>query len=46
MHYTAMRHGFLFFETYFGADAAPRVLDVGSQDVNGSLRAVAPRAAA
>lgn len=43
MHYTAMKHGHLFFKTYFDTVERPRVLDIGSQDVNGSLRQVAPK---
>jgi SAM-dependent methyltransferase len=42
MHYTAMMHAQLFFDTYALPADRPRVLDVGSQDVNGSLRQVAP----
>jgi SAM-dependent methyltransferase len=42
MHYTAMLHGKLFFRTYLPALTAPRILDLGAQDVNGSLRSVAP----
>jgi SAM-dependent methyltransferase len=41
MHDTAMAAGTAFFETYFAGEA-PRVLDVGAMDVNGSLRSVAP----
>lgn len=40
MHKTAMKHGRLFFETYVRPPA--RILDIGAQDVNGSLRSVAP----
>jgi hypothetical protein len=42
MHDTAMAAGAAFFSTYFEG-AAPRVLDIGALDLNGSLRAVAPR---
>ncbi len=42
MHTTAMRHGALFFETYAKALGSGRVLDIGSQDVNGSLKDVCP----
>jgi SAM-dependent methyltransferase len=42
MHYTAMHHGKLFFETYLVDRPGTRILDLGSQDVNGSLRTVAP----
>jgi SAM-dependent methyltransferase len=44
MHKTAMKHGALFFETYVRADM--RIVDIGAQDVNGSLRNVAPSGAA
>jgi hypothetical protein len=40
MHKTAMLHGQLFFETYVTAPAS--IVDIGAQDVNGSLRSVAP----
>jgi SAM-dependent methyltransferase len=40
MHYTAMKHGKLFFDTYLPGGG--RVIDLGAQDVNGSLREVAP----
>ena len=40
MHKTAMLHGRLFFETYVSAPVS--IVDIGSQDVNGSLRSVAP----
>jgi SAM-dependent methyltransferase len=44
MHESALLHGKLFFEAYFQAGSAPGTLivDVGSQDVNGSLRQFAP----
>lgn len=42
MHYTAMKHAKLFFETYGETLREPRILDLGAQDVNGSLRNVAP----
>lgn len=41
MHDTALATGKLFFELYC---ATGRVLDVGSMDLNGSLRSVAPAA--
>lgn len=44
MHESAMRHGQLFFETYLG-DKKARILDLGAQDFNGSLRSVAPKKA-
>ncbi len=40
MHDTALTLGQMFFETYVKSPA--RILDVGSQDVNGSLRRFAP----
>jgi SAM-dependent methyltransferase len=40
MHKTAMLHGRLFFESYVTAPAS--IVDIGAQDVNGSLRSVAP----
>ena len=43
MHYTAMHHGKLFFDTYAAGRHGLQILDVGSQDVNGSLRTVAPK---
>ena len=42
MHPTAMYNGKLFFDTYAAKLGAGRVLDIGAQDVNGSLRAVCP----
>lgn len=42
MHDTAMKHAKLFFQTYADHVPNPRVLDLGAQDVNGSLREVAP----
>ena len=45
MHYTAMDNCRLFFDTYaidFNELKSPRVLEIGSQDVNGSIRACAP----
>ena len=40
MHRTAMNHGRLFFRTYVPGPA--RIVDIGAQDVNGSLRSLAP----
>ena len=40
MHKTAMDHARIFFETYVKAPAT--IVDIGAQDVNGSLRSVAP----
>ncbi|WP_455373879.1 methyltransferase domain-containing protein [Limibacillus halophilus] len=42
MHDTAMEFGRLFFETYLAERPGAKILDVGSQDLNGSLRDVAP----
>src|ERR1035437_5767786 len=42
MHPTAMLHGRLFFQTYATKIPAAVVVDIGAQDVNGSLRAVCP----
>src|ERR1700741_625437 len=44
MHDTAYQIGRLFFEVYFKG-RTPSVLDVGSRDFNGSLRACVPPAA-
>ena len=41
MHDTAYEHGRMFFELYC-SDGFDRVLDLGSQDVNGSLRDLCP----
>jgi SAM-dependent methyltransferase len=45
MHPTAMRHGKAFFDAYapcFDGEAPLRLVEIGSQDVNGSLREVCP----
>lgn len=42
MHYSAMRNGRLFFETYVQHLDSAKIVDIGAQDVNGSLRSVAP----
>lgn len=42
MHFTAMKHGKLFFDTYLPQGQGKRIMDLGAQDVNGSLRQVAP----
>lgn len=42
MHPTAMLNGKLFFDTYAAPLAQGIVLDIGAQDVNGSLRSVCP----
>ncbi|WP_024300586.1 methyltransferase domain-containing protein [Methyloversatilis discipulorum] len=45
MHPSAMENGRLFFATYFEAAAPALILDIGSQDINGSLRQLAPAGA-
>ncbi|WP_411883267.1 methyltransferase domain-containing protein [Polaromonas sp. YR568] len=42
MHDTAMDHGAAFFNTYVKNSMDLTIVDIGSQDVNGSLRSVAP----
>jgi SAM-dependent methyltransferase len=42
MHDTAMEIGKKFFETYTKNKTGLKIIDVGAQDVNGSLRSVAP----
>lgn len=42
MHPTAMQNGKLFFDTYLDKDSTCVVVEIGAQDVNGSLREVAP----
>lgn len=42
MHKTAMEHGRLFFETYMESGRNRKIVDLGAQDVNGSLRTLAP----
>lgn len=42
MHDTAMEYGASFFNTYLKNSKNLTIVDVGSQDVNGSLRSVAP----
>lgn len=42
MHPTAMDNGRLFFERYLGNAGGKTVVDVGAQNVNGSLREVCP----
>jgi hypothetical protein len=42
MHPSAMLHGKLFFENYVKKND-PIIVELGSQDVNGSLREVAPK---
>lgn len=45
MHPTAMDNGRRFFTTYLDASAPALILDIGSQDINGSLRQAAPTGA-
>ena len=42
MHGTAMEFGAVFFKAYAQNATGLTILDIGSQDVNGSLRSVAP----
>lgn len=42
MHPTALRNGKLFFDTYGRALSKGTVVDIGAQDVNGSLKSVCP----
>jgi SAM-dependent methyltransferase len=42
MHSTAMEYGEIFFKTYCDPKKIQHIVDIGSQDVNGSLRSVAP----
>ena len=42
MHPTALTDCRLFFDTYLRGVESPVIVDIGSQDVNGSLRRVAP----
>jgi SAM-dependent methyltransferase len=42
MHDTAMSYGKYFFSTYLKGATGLTILDIGAQDVNGSLRSVAP----
>lgn len=42
MHDTAMEYGTVFFNTYLKNTKDLTIVDIGSQDVNGSLRSVAP----
>lgn len=43
MHDTAMKFGKAFFENYLEHSKELTIVDIGSQDVNGSLRSVAPK---
>lgn len=42
MHPSAMQNGQLFFNTYLSESSTSVVVEIGAQDVNGSLRDVAP----
>lgn len=42
MHDTAMKYGEIFFTAYASKIKKLAILDIGSQDVNGSLRSLAP----
>jgi len=42
MHPTAMANGKMFFDTYVAERHGVRIIDIGAQDVNGSLRSVCP----
>jgi SAM-dependent methyltransferase len=43
MHPTAMDNGQLFFDCYLDEGAGKTVVDIGSQNVNGSLKKLVPR---
>jgi len=43
MHDTALMFGDMFFKTYLKHIANPTIIDIGSLDINGSLRSVAPQ---
>jgi hypothetical protein len=42
MHESAITNARRFFDTYAKNKESGRVIDIGSQDVNGSLRSVCP----
>lgn len=42
MHISALQHGKLFFDTYLGPDALATIVDIGAQNINGSLRECMP----
>ena len=44
MHDTAMELGKHFFDTYTPGRSGLTIIDIGAQDVNGSLRSVSPGA--
>jgi SAM-dependent methyltransferase len=43
MHLSAMKMGELFFRTYFTPGQNKKIVEIGSQDVNGSLRTKSPK---
>ena len=43
MHKSARDFGKLFFDTYLYQSSGLKILDIGAQDVNGSLRSLAPK---
>ena len=45
MHETARRNAELFFKTYTGGLQALKIVEIGSQDVNGSIREYSPETA-
>ncbi|WP_280187721.1 methyltransferase domain-containing protein [Delftia sp. PS-11] len=42
MHRSAFKNGQIFFETYFQKNESSIIVDLGAQDINGSLRNCAP----
>jgi SAM-dependent methyltransferase len=42
MHDTALDHCDLFFKTYFNNPTGLKIIEIGAQDVNGSLRSITP----
>lgn len=42
MHISALQHGKLFFDTYLRPDALATIVDIGAQNINGSLRECMP----
>ena len=40
MHDTALKYGEIFFEQYVGKIKNFKVVDIGAQDINGSLKSV------
>ncbi|HEY8118930.1 MAG TPA: methyltransferase domain-containing protein [Methylophilaceae bacterium] len=43
MHNTALQNADYFFKTYLDQSAGKKVVEIGSQDVNGSIRQVCPK---